>query len=504
MKPADAIPFRGTEEGNHGSMDRSPVTESFYHLMANTPTRLRCQGTACFVARHPGASTAPDTHPSDPRVYCHGTCFDPAGTTEGHKRRPRIEIQSSTGIVLERLVKQGAQSLETYRSLGGYRGLHRAMGMEPDKVIRELETSNLRGRGGAAYPTGKKWRAVSNQEGTVKHIVANADEGDPGAYIDRFLMEEDPFALIEGMTIAARAIGAAKGWIYLRAEYPDAASCLTQAISEARNAHLLGEQILGQDFSFDVEIVIGQGSYICGEETAMLNSIEGRRPDVRARPPYPTSKGLWGRPTLVNNVETFANVHWILINGGTAYREFGFSQSRGTKLVSLNSLFNRPGLYEIDFGIDIRHLVEGIGGGLREDSTIKGVIIGGPLAGIIPPQLFDTQFGFEELQSIGASVGHGGVIGFDSRTSIAELIHHVFSFGAYESCGKCVPCREGSRRIEQIFFELIRSGRTGDPHLNETKRIISALKLTSLCGLGTGLAEFIESALRHYGSELKV
>jgi len=273
---------------------------------------------------------------------------------------------------------------------------------------------------------------------------------------------------------------------------------------EARGAGLLGPRILGRDFAFDIELYVGQGSYVCGEETALLNSIEGRRPEVRSRPPYPTEHGLWGQPTLVNNVETLVSVPWIVEHSGEAYRALGFSKSRGTKAVSLNSLFKRPGLYEIEFGVTVRHIVEELGGGLRNGAKLKGVVIGGPLAGIIPAHLLDTPFGFEELHAIGASVGHGGIIAFDEHTSIAALIHHIFAFGAYESCGKCTPCRLGSRRVEQVFADILRNGATNYWNEKEREGIISALKLTSLCGLGTGLAEFAESALRHYGKELEL
>jgi len=333
--------------------------------------------------------------------------------------------------------------------------------------------------------------------------VANADEGDPGAYLDRFLLEEDPHALIEGMAIAGYAVGASKGWIYLRKEYPEAQTTLECALSEARAAGLLGGSVLNSDFGFDIELFIGQGSYVCGEETALLNSIEGRRPEVRTRPPFPTEHGLFGRPTVVNNIETLVNIPWIVSHGGEAYRALGFSKSRGTKVISLNSLFRRAGLYEVEFGVTVRHIIQELGGGLRS-GKLKGVIIGGPLAGIIPPHLLDTPFGFEELHAIGASVGHGGVMAFDEHTSIAALMHHVFGFGAYESCGKCIPCRLGSRHIEQVFAEILQNGAANHWEEEGCERAISALKLASLCGLGTGLAEFAESVLRHYGKELEL
>jgi formate dehydrogenase iron-sulfur subunit len=316
------------------------------------------------------------------------------------------------------------------------------------------------------------------------------------------LIENDPHALIEGLTIAAYAAGARRGYIYLRKEYPLAQTILQAAIKEARDCGFLGENIAGSNFSFDVELIVGSGSYICGEETSLINSIEGRRPEARPRPPYPTEAGLFGMPTVVNNVETLANAPWIIRHGPEAYRQLGFSTSRGTKVVSLNSLFNHPGLYEVEFGISVRRIVEELGGGLRS-GTLKGVIIGGPLAGIIPPHLLDTPFGFEELHAIGAAIGHGGIVAFDEHTSIAELVHHVFAFGAYESCGRCTPCRLGSRVVEQIFKDILATGSVSTEEGREFGEIVAALALTSLCGLGTGLAEIARSASRYYSEELK-
>jgi NADH:ubiquinone oxidoreductase subunit F (NADH-binding) len=255
----------------------------------------------------------------------------------------------------------------------------------------------------------------------------------------------------------------------------------------------------GRGFSLDVELHAGKGSYVCGEETALLNAIEGRRPEVRARPPYPPDAGLFGRPTLVNNVETLAAVPWIVEHGGDAYHELGFSGSRGTKVLSLNSLFRRPGLYEVEFGLSVREVVEDLGGGLSS-GRLKGIIIGGPLSGVIPPTRLETPPGFEELRAIGASVGHGGVIAFDERTSIPELVHHVFDFGAYESCGKCTPCRLGTRRIEAMFRAIVAGDRP--PHGREWRELIDVLAQTSLCGHGAGLAEFAASIVRHYASEV--
>jgi formate dehydrogenase iron-sulfur subunit len=385
---------------------------------------------------------------------------------------------------------------------GGYQALDGALNQPVQATILAIERSGLRGLGGAGFPAGRKWRTVQEAPAPRKYVIANFDEGDPGAYIDRFLVEDDPYALIEAMTIAAYAVGARQGYVYVRAEYPRAEAILRAALADARREGFLGRRILKSDFMFDVELHFGRGSYVCGEETALLNSLEGKRPEVRARPPFPAQQGLFGLPTLVHNVETLANVPWIVRHGGDAFQSLGFSKSRGNKVVSLNSLFARPGLYEVEFGVPLRHIVEDLGGGLRT-GTLKGIIVGGPLAGIVPPHLLDTRFGFEELHGIHASVGHGGIVAFDEHTSIPQLMHHVFSFGAYESCGKCTPCRLGSRRAEQILRRFLAPGTASQAEDHEFTDLVAALRLTSLCGLGTGLAEFAESARLYYAAELE-
>jgi NADH:ubiquinone oxidoreductase subunit F (NADH-binding) len=483
------------------SEGHSREVESFYHLGEESASEILCRGMACFTARRLDGDRWQQACRQVPPVYCLGKCYlAPASSTED--ATPTIEIHASRPVVLARMVEGEARSLKAYTDREGYLALEEALRESPDEIIRGLEVSGLRGRGGAAFPTGRKWRAVYEQKAQRKVIVANADEGDPGAYIDRFIMEDDPHCLIEAMAIAAYAVGAGRGYIYLRNEYPVAHSILSRAVADARSEGILGEHVLQSDFAFDVEIVLGRGSYICGEETALLNSLEGNRPVARPRPPYPTEHGLMGQPTLVNNIETLANVPWIIRNGAEAYRRLGFSSSRGTKVVSLNSLFQRPGLYEIEFGMPVRSIVDELGGGLTT-GPIKGAIIGGPLAGIVPPWLFDTPFAFEELRAIGASIGHGGIVAFDNRTSIAELIHHVFEFGAFESCGRCTPCRLGSRRVEQIFSAVVSRGAVSPIERSEIDRIVSALAMTSLCGLGTGLAEFAQGAFRYYGKELE-
>ncbi len=459
--------------------------KSFYTLNDTSLEGKVCQGLACFVARHLKPEVWQQACGQDGKLYCLGKCYDgPAKASD--TSRPIMEVHSREPVVMERIMAGGARELATYRKFGGYKALEMVRSKPAEETLALIEASNLRGRGGAGFPAGRKWRAVYQQPAGQKYVVSNADEGDPAAFIDRFIIEDDPHCLIEAMAIAGHVVGATKGYIYLRREYPAAIEILGKALAEARAAGVLG--------GFELLMFEGHGSYVCGEETALLNSIEGRRAEVRARPPYPTESGLWGRPTLVNNVETFANIPWIIRRGAEAYKQLGFSKSQGTKVLSLNSLFKRPGLYEVEFGMSMRDIVEKIGGGLKS-GTLKGLIIGGPLAGVLPPTLLDTKFGFEELRAVGAMVGHGGILAFDQNTSIRQLIHHIAEFAAKESCGKCTPCRRGGERIAQMFGN-------GDASKLEFNEINAALLSTSLCGLGTGLAEFTITALRHYGEEL--
>lgn len=480
---------------------RAPSVDSFYHLQGIDLSSGACRGLACFVSRTNDAERWQRACESAGRVYCLGKCYRaPAAGTD--QERPTVTISAPEAVVLRNVADGGARTLEAYRARGGYQALARALKQRPTDIVAAIEASGLRGRGGAGFSTGRKWRAVFAAQGSTRYVVANADEGDPGAYIDRFLLEDDPHRVIEAMAIAAYAVGARKGHMYLRAEYPDAGARFHTAIEEARDAGLLAAPVFGTSFSFDLTLEVGHGSYLCGEETALLNAIEGVRPEVRARPPYPADRGLFGCPTLVNNVETLAAVPWIIEHGAEAFRALGLPTSHGTKVVSLNSLFRRPGLYEVEFGVSVRHIVEDLGGGLTS-GPLKGVIIGGPLAGVIPPSLLDTLFGFDELHRIGASVGHGGVVAFDERTSIPDLVYHVFDFGAFESCGKCTPCRLGTRRIEQIFHRIAMTGSTARADRNEWHELIHTLGATSLCGHGSGLAEFAASIVTHYARELE-
>jgi len=475
---------------------------SFFHLEGVEVTDQPCQGTACLVAAHRDPQRWVEAEAADPRMHCLGRCYQ-APARASDTGRPRVAVDAPHAVVLGRVAAGGAATLGAYRAAGGYRALEKALASSPEVIVQTVEASGLLGRGGAGFPTGRKWRSVaeSREASGVAYVVANADEGDAGAYIDRFIMEDDPHAVIEGLAIAAVAVGANRGYVYVRKEYPAAHAAVERAVAEARSAGLLGSALLGEGPAFDIVVVAGEGSYVCGEETALLNALEGRRPEVRARPPYPAARGLHGAPTVVNNVETLAAIPWIVIHGADAYSAMGTTTSHGTKAVSLSSLFNRPGLYEVELGIPVRDIVERLGGGLA-GGELRGVLIGGPLAGILPPHLLDTPFAFDELRAVGCEVGHGGIVAFDEHTSIPDLVRHVFRFGAYESCGKCTPCRAGAPRVEALF-DTIHRGRPAEVGSAVRWRdTVSALAATSLCGHGTGMAAFAQSVMTHYGEEL--
>jgi len=478
--------------------------ESFYHL-AHVPLQGHaCQGLACFAARKLQPQHWQQAQARLPAVFCLGKCYQgPAlfhddDQEAGKAHRPHAASFAPQTVLLGNILHGGARDLTSYAARGGGAALRQALAMPPAALLEMIAASGLRGRGGAGFPTGRKWAAVAASPVPRKYLVANADEGDPGAFSDRLLLEDDPFRLIEGMLIASIATGAAHGTIYLRKEYPGAATSLRAAILEARDAGWIGPRVPGSGQGFTLDLVIGQGSYVCGEETALLNSIEGRRAEVRPRPPQIVEHGLFQAPTLVNNVETLCAVPWIVTHGAAAYAAMGTGASRGTKLLSLNSLFRHPGLYEVALGMPLRQVVEEIGGGLRQ-GRLRGVMVGGPLAGLVPPSLLDTPLGYEELQAIGCALGHGGVIAFNDDTGIAELLAEVFRFGALESCGKCTPCHYGAPELKRLLQGALDGRRFDRQHWHA---LIEALDATSLCGHGRGLAEFARAIARHYPQEL--
>ncbi|MCW3478940.1 NADH-quinone oxidoreductase subunit D [Neisseriaceae bacterium JH1-16] len=473
------------------SIQRHAAAHTFYHLAGVPLSGLACGGLACFAARACEPARWRRASGQAPPIYCLGQCYAGPSDTE-HDARPTIGCHSRQCVLLDNVLAGGVRELTAYLAGDGGAALAMAQRMAPDELVRLVETSGLRGRGGAGFPAGRKWRAVATQAAPLKYLVVNADEGDPGTFSDRFLLEDDPFCLIEAVLIAAQAVGASRGYLYLRKEYPRAAQVFADALDQARTAGWLGA-------AFDLELVAGEGSYLCGEETALLNALEGRRPEVRLRPPQITEQGLFGQPTLVHNVETLCTVPWIVRHGAEAYAALGFAQSRGTKLLSLNSLFRRPGLYEVEFGLTLADVVEELGGGLRQ-GTLKGLMVGGPLAGLVPPALLSTRLDYEEMQAIGCAVGHGGVIAFADDTPLAELAAEVFRFGARESCGKCTPCHLGTPVLAERLQAIAAGQRMdrGDYHA-----LLDALAATSLCGHGRGLAEFAQALERHYPGELQ-
>ncbi|MGA9341259.1 MAG: NADH-quinone oxidoreductase subunit NuoF [Rhodanobacteraceae bacterium] len=387
--------------------------------------------------------------------------------------------------------------IEDYRRHGGWRGLERALSLEPCAIVAEVVDSGLRGRGGAAFPTGIKWETARKTDADQKYIVCNADEGDSGTYADRMLMEGDPFVLIEGMTIAGLAVGATHGYIYLRSEYPHAHRVLDAAIAIARRGKFLGDDVLGSGKRFDIEIRLGAGAYICGEETSLLDSLEGKRGEVRAKPPLPAIKGLFDRPTIVNNVVTLASVPIVLDHGAAFYRDFGSGKSRGTLPIQLAGNLKRAGLVELAFGTTLRELLYEYGGGSLSGRPLRAVQVGGPLGAYLPESAFDTVIDYEALAAAGGMLGHGGIVAFDDTVDMAEQARFAMEFCAVESCGKCTPCRIGSTRGVEVI-DRICAGIEREENLTLLGDLCETMRHGSLCALGGLIADPVQSALRHF------
>ena len=393
-------------------------------------------------------------------------------------------------------------SAEDYLAHGGLRGLRRALSMAPEEIVQTVIDSGLRGRGGAGFPTGIKWRTVMEQPAGEKFVCCNADEGDGGTFADRMLMEGDPFALLEGMAIAGLAVGAETGLIYLRSEYPDAADALRAALATARAQGWLGDDLLGAGRRFDVELRIGAGAYICGEETAMLESLEGKRGQVRAKPPLPAHAGLFGRPTVVNNVLTLASVPLILDKGAAFYAGFGVGRSRGVQPFQLAGDIRRGGLVEKAFGVSLRELIEDFGGGTASGRPVRAVQLGGPLGAFLPQDHFDAPCDYESLAERGAMLGHGGVVLFNDTVDMAAQARFAMEFCAAESCGKCTPCRIGSTRGVEVI-DKIRAGRDVDDNLALLEDLCAVMTEGSLCAMGGMTPAPVMSALRHFAEDFR-
>jgi NADP-reducing hydrogenase subunit HndC len=393
-------------------------------------------------------------------------------------------------------------SINDYIANDGYLGMAKAVTeMEPEQIVAEVKRSGLRGRGGGGFPTGLKWEICRNSPSTGgKYIICNADEGDPGAFMDRSLLESDPHSVIEGMVIGARGIGAHRGYIYVREEYPLALERILRAIDAARDYGLLGENILGGDFSFDIDVVRGAGAFVCGEETALMASIEGREGKPRPRPPFPAQSGLWGQPTNVNNVETWANVPPIILRGSGWYASLGTGRSKGTKVFSLVGKVKNTGLIEVPMGTTMRQIIYDIGGGVLRDRELKAVQTGGPSGGCIPASLVDLPVDYEKLAEAGSIMGSGGLIVMDDETCMVDVAHYFVSFLEDESCGKCTPCREGITRMREILERIVKGdGRRGDIELLE--RLATTIREASLCGLGSTAPNPVLTTLRYFRDE---
>jgi NADH-quinone oxidoreductase subunit F len=392
-------------------------------------------------------------------------------------------------------------NIEEYIARDGYFALAKVLKhMSPDQVVEEVKKSGLRGRGGAGFPTGLKWELTRKSKGEKKYIICNADEGDPGAFMDRSVLEGDPHTILEAMAIAGYAIGANQGYIYVRAEYPLAIERLNAAISQAKEYGFLGENIMDSNFGFDIEIRIGAGAFVCGEETALIASIEGKRGQPRVKPPYPAQSGVWGCPTVINNVETLACIPPIIIKGADWFRSIGTEKSPGTKVFALAGKITNTGLVEVPMGITLKELLYEIGGGSSTGKKIKAVQTGGPSGGCIPSDYFDTPVDYESLQKLGAIMGSGGMIVMDEDDCMVDVARFFLEFTVDESCGKCTPCREGTRQMLKIL-DKITSGEGTERDLEELERLANVIKDTSLCGLGQTAPNPVLSTLQYYRDE---
>ncbi|MGI5912434.1 MAG: NADH-ubiquinone oxidoreductase-F iron-sulfur binding region domain-containing protein [Syntrophomonadaceae bacterium] len=393
------------------------------------------------------------------------------------------------------------EKISDYIEKDGYKGLQKALGeLTPEEVIEQIKISGLRGRGGAGFPTWFKWDAARNNPGQVKYVICNADEGDPGAFMDRSVLESDPHSVVEGMAIAAYAIGANEGVIYCRAEYPLAIHRLETAINQAKEHGYLGQNILNSNFSFDIRIKQGAGAFVCGEETALIASLEGERGMPRLKPPFPAQAGYWGKPSNINNVETLANVAWIIANGGEAFAARGSEKSKGTKVFALAGKIKNGGLIEVPMGLSLREVIYDIGGGIKEDRAFKAVQLGGPSGGCIPSALLDTPVDYESITATGAIMGSGGMVVMDEGTCMVDVARFFLDFTEKESCGKCVQCRIGTKRLLEILERICNGeGRPGDLELLE--EIALKVKEGSLCGLGQSAPNPVLTTIKYFRDE---
>jgi len=495
-----------------------------------------CMGTGC-LSQHSDqlkAALEKEVAASDKKVFirrtgCMGLCakgplvlVDPSETLYGHVHAehasavvtslggepvPELQcdlsdyFQGQEHVVLENSGHVDPEKIDDYIGRDGYKALLKALtDMNPASVIDQITKSGLRGRGGGGYPTGLKWGTVAKAVGDLKYVICNGDEGDPGAFMDRSVLESDPQRVIEGMAIAAYAVGASKGYIYVRAEYPLAVSRLTAAIRDARRRGLLGSNICGTPFNFDIDIRLGAGAFVCGEETALIASIEGRRGTPKPRPPYPAVSGLWGKPTLINNVETFANVPPVIRNGAEWFAGKGTEKSKGTKVFALTGKITNTGLVEVPMGIKLRDIIYGIGGGVPDGHKFKAVQTGGPSGGCIPENLLDLKVSYESLIEVGSMMGSGGMIVMDDTSCMVNVARFFVEFCMTESCGKCIPCRAGTAQMFGLLTKICNGEATMDD-LDLLIDLCGTVKEASLCGLGQTAPNPVLSTLRYFKHE---
>lgn len=403
-------------------------------------------------------------------------------------------------LALKNCGKINPEKIEEYIATEGYQALYQALHSSRDHVLEEVMQSGIRGRGGAGFPTGKKWKFAKDTEGEIKYVCCNADEGDPGAFMDRSILEGDPHAVLEAMAIAGYVIGSSQGYIYVRAEYPIAVKRLHIAIAQAKEMGLLGDHILGTDFSFDISLRLGAGAFVCGEETALMNSIEGKRGEPRPRPPFPAVKGLFGKPTILNNVETYANIPSIILKGADWYRKTGTPGSTGTKVFALGGNIQNVGLVEVPMGTTLREIVYDIGGGIPEGKSFKAAQMGGPSGGCVPTPYLDTPIDYDSLSEIGAMMGSGGLIVMDESKCMVDIAKFFLEFTVDESCGKCPPCRIGTKRMLEILTRIT-EGKGKDGDIEKLERLASNIKKSSLCGLGQTAPNPVLSTLKYFREE---
>ncbi|MGB5698976.1 NADH-ubiquinone oxidoreductase-F iron-sulfur binding region domain-containing protein [Muriicola sp.] len=492
-------------------------TASFYDFLKpeNKGKKVYvCNGTACECAGTQAAvlEKIGKEFPADQigHMTCLGRCHENAAFHYQGRNFSGTAIDNLTAIVKdstqsrpdtyhvgashEAILTKPFSSIEEY-----YKPWMEVLQNQPERALEAIKTSNLRGRGGAGFPMGLKLEFCSKAKGDVKFIICNADEGDPGAYSDRYLLEQQPHSVLFGMLVSGYAVGAHHGIVYIRAEYPEAVNIVQNAIDQLKDRALVGQNIHGSGFDFEFKIIQAQGSYICGEETALINSIEGQRPEVRIRPPYPAQRGLFNKPTVVNNVETLAAVHYIISEGGDSWKAIGTEKSSGTKLVCLDSFFKRPGIYEVVMGTPMNMVIYELGGGFK--SPVKALQIGGPLGGVVPVEKLDElTLDFESFAKAGFLLGHGSVVSIPEDYPMMSYIEHLFDFAAYESCGKCFPCRLGTKRGHEMATKAIQEGHVIDRSLFDD--LLTTLEEGSLCAHGGGIPLPIRNIVQYFDSEI--